>query len=168
MTRRIAPICLLALLASPALAQDAADAPSPEDAASELECTATPGGVECRVDLAEHAAGAVDAEAEDEEAGDATANGTDSDGPTADAGPEDAAEAEAPVLYCIAEDADGNPIANSTVSANTGTAVFNTLTEDDIDTIADVVCREEGALPEGGSDGGVEEVSPEDEGTATL
>ncbi|WP_299821893.1 hypothetical protein [uncultured Jannaschia sp.] len=47
------------------------------------------------------------------------------------------------VLYCLAEDAAGEPLANSTISSDAGTAVFNTLTEADIERIAGVTCREQ-------------------------
>ena len=47
------------------------------------------------------------------------------------------------VLYCLAEDASGEPLANSTVSSDAGIAVFNTLTADDIERIAAVTCRAE-------------------------
>ncbi|WP_299651814.1 hypothetical protein [uncultured Jannaschia sp.] len=55
--------------------------------------------------------------------------------------PEDAREDA--VLYCLAEDAAGDPLANSTVSSDAGIAVFNTLTEADIERIATVTCRAE-------------------------
>lgn len=47
------------------------------------------------------------------------------------------------VLYCLAEDAEGAPIANSTVSTGTGKALFNTIGPDDIERIAAVICRAE-------------------------
>ncbi|MCK0166946.1 hypothetical protein MWU52_05210 [Jannaschia sp. S6380] len=50
---------------------------------------------------------------------------------------------EGRVLYCLAEDAAGDPIANSTVSAGTGVAVFNTVEPADIDRIAAINCRSE-------------------------
>jgi hypothetical protein len=49
-------------------------------------------------------------------------------------------EATESLLYCIALDAAGDPVANSTVSAGTGVAVFNT---EAADRIADVQCRVE-------------------------
>ena len=156
MFRTALTLSLLALSTAPALAQT-------EDAAeTELDCRATPGGVECAISMP----GAAEAERD----GDPEARTSGAAEPMTEPG-EAEVEAEAPVLYCMAQDAEGNPIANSTVSANTGVAVFNTLTEDDLETVADVVCREEGVLLEegpDGSEGGVEEVSPEDEGTATL
>lgn len=50
---------------------------------------------------------------------------------------------EGRLLYCLAEDAAGEPVANSTVSAGTGVAVFNTLVPEDLDRIAAVTCRTE-------------------------
>jgi hypothetical protein len=44
------------------------------------------------------------------------------------------------LVYCVAVDAAGEAVANSTVSAGTGTAVFNT---EEADRIADVQCRVE-------------------------
>lgn len=51
--------------------------------------------------------------------------------------------AENTVLYCLAEDADGEPLANSTVSSGTGVAVFNSIPPEEIDNIASVTCRAE-------------------------
>ena len=48
---------------------------------------------------------------------------------------------EGATLYCIALDADEEPVANSTVSSDDGLAVFNTI---EAETIGFVRCRIEG------------------------
>ncbi|MGB3689860.1 MAG: hypothetical protein WBA02_11245 [Jannaschia helgolandensis] len=52
-------------------------------------------------------------------------------------------DAENTVLYCLAEDAEGEPLANSTVSTGTGIAVFNSIAPENVDRIAAVTCRTE-------------------------
>ena len=85
--------CILALLASPAAAQDLSDIP--------LDCESTPGGAQCRL-------------------------GTD--------GAEDA------FLYCVAYDAAGDPIGNTTATNDEGVAVLNGV---EAEAIARIACRVE-------------------------
>lgn len=51
-------------------------------------------------------------------------------------------EAEAALLYCVAEDSNGEPVANSTVASDDGVAVFNAV---EAGSIAAIRCRVDGA-----------------------